>query len=61
MTDVLIDDQFDPNWSGGGGGGGGGSTAPGQVQGVRVISAGITGLMPIALASTLLMRRRQGR
>ncbi len=62
LTDVQIDDQFDPNWSGGGGGGGGGgSTAPGQVQGVRVISAGITGLIPIALASTLLMRRRQGR
>ena len=61
VTDFQIDDQFDPNWSAGGGGGGGGATPPGQVQGVRVISAGITGLIPIALASTLLMRRRQGR
>ena len=61
VTDVQIDDQFDPNWSGGGGGGGGGTTAPGQVQGVRVISASITGLIPIALASTLFMRRRQAR
>jgi hypothetical protein len=56
VTDVQLDDQFDPNWSGGGSGG---TTPPAQVSGVRVISASLVGLLPIALASTLFMRRRE--
>jgi hypothetical protein len=61
VTDVQYDDQFDANWSGGGGGGGGGgATPPGQVTGVRVISASAVGLVPIVLVSMLAMRRRRG-
>ncbi len=60
LTDVQIDDEFDPNWSGGGGGGTG-PTPPSTVTGVRVISASASFMLSIALASTLLMRRREGR
>ncbi len=55
VTDLQYDDQFDANWHGGGGG----TTAPATPAGVRVISAGVIGVVPIgALLSALLRRKR---
>jgi hypothetical protein len=58
VTDLQYDDQFDPNWHGGGSGGGGGTTAPAAPGGVRVISSGFVGLVPMGALLTALVRRR---
>jgi hypothetical protein len=46
LADVIWDDAFDANFHTGGGGG---STPPGQVSGVRIISAGVVGVFPLGI------------
>jgi hypothetical protein len=60
VADFEYDDQFDPNWHtpGSGGGGTGPISAP---QGVRIVTAGVLGLLPLSALTMVVGSRRRAR